>query len=48
MTASKLENTKIFIHFENMNCTINIGKITVTFFIIQRPHLENKMTSETH
>jgi len=32
VTVSKSEITEMYTHFENMDCTINTGKVTVTFY----------------
>ena len=49
VTVSKSETMEIYTHFENMDYTINIDKITVTISIIQRPALsKQKMALETN
>jgi len=37
VTVSKLEITEMYTYFENMDCTLNICKVTVKFCIIYRP-----------
>ena len=37
VTVSKSETTEMYTHFENMDCSIIIGKVTIKFCIIYRP-----------